>query len=88
MYIANISGYLVGGISGFILHTRYTFKVPTTARNGMIYYSIILVGFILNLIALKLCAPIVPLAAAQFISIAIFIAFSYTCQYYFFSKAK
>ena len=88
MYVANISGYLIGGISGFILHTRYTFQVPTTMLNGLIYYLIVLVGFTLNLIALKLCSPLVPVAAAQFISLAIFIAFSYTCQYYFLAKAR
>jgi len=78
--IANILGYLFGGAVGYFMHTRYTFRAEFSSNNFRIYALIWLTGIGLNLLVLNsLVGHVYPLVA-QFLSVCVFVVYSYFLQ--------
>ena len=82
-YITNISGYIAGFLFGLFLHSRYTFGVPISVQNSLTYASIVISGYLINLLVLSQLIAIVPSVVAQLSSITIYICYSFLMQYVF-----
>ena len=79
-YLANILGYIFGGVVGYFTHTGYTFKARFSTRNFMGYTLFWLTGVGFNLLLLKFLIVYVHPLFAQCVAVGFFISYSYYLQ--------
>lgn len=78
--LSNILGYVIGGLFGYFIHARYTFRASISKRNFMIYASITILGFLINLLVLSFALKVVSPIVAQSLAILSFVSASYLLQ--------
>ena len=81
-YLANILGYIFGGVVGYFTHTGYTFKATFSTRNFMAYTLIWLTGVGFNLLLLKFLIVYVHPLFAQCVAVVFYATYSYCLQKY------
>lgn len=76
-YLANIFGFAIGGITGYFIHAKKTFSVSTSSSSLARYISVLVLGYVLNLVALRIIIRHTNSYAAQALSVFIYICYSY-----------
>jgi putative flippase GtrA len=78
--LANMLGYGIAAVIGYIAHSRYTFRQKPSWRSAAAYSLVIGGSYLINLAVLKWSLNFLPAVVAQIISISIFVVLSYLGQ--------
>jgi putative flippase GtrA len=78
--LANMLGYGITAVIGYIAHSRYTFRQQPSWRSAAAYSLVIGGSYLINLAVLKWSLNFLPAVVAQIISISIFVVLSYLGQ--------
>lgn len=79
-HLSNLMGYIIGGIFGYYIHARYTFRASISKRNFLLYASIAVLGFLINLLVLNYTLKVASPFTAQLLAIVSFVSVSYLLQ--------
>jgi putative flippase GtrA len=79
-YASNIAGFMAGGVVSYCIHARYTFRARRTRRGAGVFFLIVILCYIFNMITLRLLLPIMNVYLAQALAIMIYIMCSYVLQ--------
>jgi putative flippase GtrA len=78
--LSNVLGYIIGGVFGYFVHARYTFRASISKRNFALYASIAVLGFMINLLVLSYALKVASPIFAQSLAILSFVSASYLLQ--------
>ena len=77
---ANMLGYGIAAVIGYIAHSRYTFRQQPSWRSAAGYSVVIGGSYLINLAVLKWSLNFLPAMLAQALAISIFVVLSYLGQ--------
>jgi len=78
--LANMLGYGMAAVIGYIAHSRYTFRRQPSWRSATSYSVVIGGSYLINLAVLKWSLNFLPTMLAQTLAISIFVVLSYLGQ--------
>jgi putative flippase GtrA len=78
--LANMLGYGIAAVIGYIAHSRYTFRQQPSWRSAAGYSVVISCSYLINLAMLKWSLTFLPAVLAQTLAISIFVVLSYLGQ--------
>jgi putative flippase GtrA len=78
--LANMLGYGVAAVIGYVAHCRYTFKQQSSWRTAAAYSVVIGGSYLVNLAVLKWSLSFVPAVLAQTMAISVSMVFCYLGQ--------
>lgn len=78
--LANMLGYGIAAVIGYIAHSRYTFRQQPNWRSATGYSVVIGGSYLINLGILKWSLNFLPAMLAQILAISIFVILSYLGQ--------
>jgi len=78
--VANILGYVIAAVTGYIAQSRYTFRQKPRWRSATGYSVVIGGSYLINLAVLKWSLNFLPAMLAQTLAISIFGVLSYLGQ--------
>lgn len=78
--LANMLGYGIAAVIGYITHSRYTFKQQPNWRSATGYSVVIGGSYLINLAVLMWSINFLPAMLAQTLAISIFVVLSYLGQ--------
>lgn len=76
-YLANTLGFAIGGISGYFVHAKNTFLVSTSRGSLARYICVLVVGYGINILALRILIHHTNSYTAQALSVFVYICYSY-----------
>lgn len=76
-YLANTTGFVLGGAWGYRIHARMTFKSQQTSRGMGLYFAVLLSGYGLNITVLHRLLETSNASAAQMAALGAYVAYSY-----------
>ena len=79
-FLANMLGYGIAAVIGYIAHSRYTFRQQPSWRSAAGYSVVIGGSYLINLAVLKWSLNYLPAMLAQALAISIFVVLSYLGQ--------
>ena len=79
-FLANMLGYGIAAVIGYIAHSQYTFRQKPSWRSAACYSVVIGGCYLINLAVLKWSLNFLPVMLAQILAISIFVVFSYLGQ--------
>ena len=78
--LANLLGYGIAAVIGYLAHSRYTFRQQPSWRSAAGYSVVIGGSYLINLAVLKWSLNFLPVMLAQVLAISIFVVLSYLGQ--------
>jgi len=77
--LANLAGYMAGIISGYLLHSKYTFSSKRSAKTALMFMASVLISYLGNCIVLIVLIQVnLNLLIAQLIAIAAYTIINFT----------
>jgi putative flippase GtrA len=78
--LANMLGYGIAAVFGYIAHSRYTFRQKPSRRSAACYSVVIGGSYLINLAMLKWSLTFLPGMLSQTLAISIFVVINYLGQ--------
>lgn len=86
--LANILGYGIASLTGYLIHSKFTFRQQPTWRNAAGYFAILCGCYALNLAVLMVSLRFFPAMLAQIVAVTTFVTVNYFGQSYFAFNVK
>jgi putative flippase GtrA len=79
-YAANLAGFLIGSITSYLIHAKFTFNSKKSIKGAATYLAILTGCYLANLVILRLLLPVMNVYICQGIAIAGYAILSYILQ--------
>ncbi len=79
-YAANLAGFLIGSITSYLIHAKFTFHSKKSIKEAAAYLAILTGCYLANLVILRLLLPVMNVYISQGIAIAGYAILSYILQ--------